>query len=160
MDSQGPIGQLTQGVKAPSACTKAECLQELRSFGHKPNTDLTLAGRRALVKRNRVEHGFMKDKGLSDLSKETDPMTLVLKGTAKELKAFAAEKDLDYDSKASLRLRLWLMRSGAGDTLVTFEKHAGLTFDETWGQDAHQEPQEDREGPRLGSDMAGSRPGA
>ena len=134
--SRGPLNpQLTMAIKAPSACSKPECVQELLSFGVDAPDSLTLVELRALVKRNRVSHGYMG--GPSD---PNDLMQQIQKGTLAELKIFAQKHQINHAANIShgdlrLHLRRWLYRSGTPETVVSFGRHQGKTFQEVLQED-------------------------
>ncbi|CAE7817561.1 unnamed protein product, partial [Symbiodinium microadriaticum] len=69
--------QLTMAVKAPSTCTKKECLAELASFGQSLCLELSVEEPGHLVRKNRVEHGYMKGK----IDGEPDLMDRVVRET-------------------------------------------------------------------------------
>ncbi|CAE7779579.1 unnamed protein product [Symbiodinium necroappetens] len=69
--------KLTMAVKAPSTCTKKECLAELASFGQSLCLELSVEEPGHLVRKNRVEHGYMKGK----IDGEPDLMDRVVRET-------------------------------------------------------------------------------
>ena len=130
------MAKVTTGMKAPSSCSKAECRQELLAFDIHFGEDLTLQELRALVRRNRVQHGIMKDRTVSN----SDMMTAIMRATKKELVAFAEEHDIGYPEvmnhgELRLHLRVWIIRNGQDDTEVTFGRHQGQTYTAVWDID-------------------------
>ena len=77
------VGIVTAGTKAPSSCNKSECIQELQSFGQEVDAKLTVQELRALVKKNRVQQGLMKETNME----QDDLMTQILKGSRRHLQA-------------------------------------------------------------------------
>ena len=129
MTSQGLTPQVTMAIKPPSACTRQECLTELRSFGLVVSERLTGAELRACVRKNRVDHGYMRD----NKPHATDLMDRILRGTLRDLKMLADELNVGYSTKMGhgemrLHLRRWLYRQGTEETVVSFGRHAGKTF--------------------------------
>ena len=127
---------MTSGVKAPSSCSKSECVEELRSFGIMTSNELTLPELRAMVKRNRVELGLMKARN------PVNPtiMDQVMKASKRELQALASSHNVHCVEDLShgdlrLRLRQWIIRQGDEATEVLFGRHVGSTFATVWEQD-------------------------
>ena len=122
--------RLTMCVKVPSACTKKECVDELRSFGQDPPESLTVQELRSMVRRSRIEHGYMKERGNA---LQTDIMDQILRGSLRELQLLAETHQVNYFRKMNhgelrMHLRRWVYRSGDETTVVNFGRHKGQTF--------------------------------
>ena len=127
---------MTRGVKAPSACTKTECMEELTNFGIEYAGNLTVVELRSLVRQNRQELGLMK----KDPTANPDEMDFINKANFRDLKIFVQENKIGFGGEldhGSLRahLRQWKVRQGTAETKVNFGKHRGLTFEAVATQD-------------------------
>ena len=110
-----------------------QCVHQAREEAVDAPDSLTLLELRALVKRNRASHGYMR--GPSD---PNDLMQQIQKGTLAELKIFAQKHQINHAANIShgdlrLHLRRWLYRSGTPETVVSFGRHQGKTFQEVLG---------------------------
>ena len=137
--SQHTEGKLTMAVKAPSACSKSECLKELGNFQIYPSEHLTVVELRALVRKNREDLGVMKPT-LENSWRDGDMMLRIQRSSLRELKAMADNYQVGYPDKIqhgdlSLHLKQWTVRSGKDNTPLEFGKHQGHTFLETWEED-------------------------
>ena len=120
---------MTIGVKVPSALTKTECLNELKNFNVATSPDMTLQELRSLVKKARIEEGLMSDR------KNSTPtlMSKIERASLTDLKAMASDLKISYPPRIEhgamrLHMRQWLLRNGSPETIVTFGKHSGSTF--------------------------------
>ena len=119
--------KLTMAVKAPSACTKSECLKELSNFQFFPSDGLSVVELRSMVRRNREDLGLMKSTALSSWH-EGDMMHKIQKATLRELKIMADGLQVGYPDKVqhgdmSLHMKQWVVRQGkswsSGNTRAT-----------------------------------------
>ena len=121
---------MMEGIKPHYMCTKAECIQELRSHQIEPNKDLTLPEMRTLLKEARREAGL-----LSSTSQDKDVMGEIKNANAVKLRTMASERRIDFNAKTTvgefrMLLRAHVVQSGTNETVVDFGKHKGMTYAE------------------------------